>query len=158
MHALEGNTTLRVLCNHYYDRMHVTEELMNQVLESLKQNDTLEKFRFFDEDFEFYEAANRLLKRNKDRNRSQVRRKRSSSRMDVDDDYSIALAFLGNWLILCLKLISRSSPACFIFNFWSLICSWPSLLSNLVLRVLILCIVKPIGHRGMLIICDYLLV
>ena len=91
MHALQGNTTLRVLWNHSYDRVHVTEELMDQVLASLQNNDTLEKFRFFDEDFEFYEAANLLLKRNKDRKRSQVRGKRISARMGIDDEYSIGL-------------------------------------------------------------------
>jgi hypothetical protein len=93
MNALEGKTMLRVVCNHYSDHVHVNEEFMDLVLESLKKNDTLEKFRLFDEDFEFYQAANRLLEENADRKHSQV----GSSWMCIDDSiwlrFSLASSF-----------------------------------------------------------------
>jgi hypothetical protein len=72
MQVLEGNTTLRVIWNRCFEHVHVTKGFQDHVLKSLENNNTLERFRFFNEDFEFYESASRLLEVNSDRKRNQM--------------------------------------------------------------------------------------
>ena len=71
IHALQANSTLRVIWNYNYENVEVSYKYLDRLLTTLERNKNMEQFRFFDEDPEFYKDLAVVLEENYVRRRSE---------------------------------------------------------------------------------------